>query len=142
VVIINAWGMHHDASRFPNPDIFDPDHYKGYSGLASELATAADYKKRDHYAYGSGRRLCPGIHVGERNLFLAMAKLLWGFSFAPGKEDGKTVMPDTDPVTGYCEGFLVCANDFLCDIKPRSEARRATIMREFEAESQVFAKYD
>src|ERR1700733_6302398 len=30
---------------------------------------------------GAGRRLCPGIHLAERNLFIAMAKLLWAFSF-------------------------------------------------------------
>ena len=73
-----------------------------------------------------------------------MAKLLWAFSFKPGKNEAKkTVEPDTDPITGYSEGFLVCANDFLCDIKPRSEARRTTIMREFaEAETNVFGKYE
>jgi hypothetical protein len=135
--------MHHDATRFPTPDVFDPAHYAGVTALAPELASAADYKKRDHYAYGAGRRLCPGIHVGERNLFLGIAKLLWGFEFAPGtNEVGEVVLPDTDAVTGYCEGFLVCANDFKCDIKPRSEARRETILREFEAEKEVFAKYD
>ena len=68
--------MHHDEVRFPNPDTFDPDNYKGVTALAPELATAADYERRDHYGYGSGRRLCPGIHLAERNLFLGVAKLL------------------------------------------------------------------
>lgn len=134
--------MHHDSTRFPNPDVFDPAHYEGVTALASELASASDYNKRDHYGYGAGRRLCPGIHLGERNLFLGIAKLLWGFDFAAGtNEEGEVLQPDTDPVTGYCEGFLVCANDFKCDIKPRSEARRETILREFEAEKEVFARY-
>ncbi|OBT81397.1 hypothetical protein VE02_09805 [Pseudogymnoascus sp. 03VT05] len=141
IIIINAWGMHHDATRFPNPDVFDPAHYEGVTALASELASAADYNKRDHYGYGAGRRLCPGIHIAERNLFLGIAKLLWGFDFAPGaNEEGKVLQPDTDPVTGYCEGFLVCAKDFKCGIKPRSEARRETILREFGAEKEVFAR--
>ncbi len=40
VIFINAWGMHHDEKYFPNPDVFDPDHYKGVTALASELAQA------------------------------------------------------------------------------------------------------
>ncbi|KAK4989771.1 hypothetical protein LTR66_006973 [Elasticomyces elasticus] len=138
-VIINAWGLHHDPDRFTDPEVFDPDHYAGVTALAPELATSADYSKRDHYGYGSGRRLCPGIHLAERNLFLAMAKLLWAFEFKDKK--GKEV--DVDPVTGYSEGFLVCAEDFECEISVRGEKRRETILREFEeAERDVFARFD
>ncbi|KAE8154438.1 cytochrome P450 [Aspergillus avenaceus] len=143
-VIINIWGLHHDEKHFPNPDTFDPDHFKGQTALAPELAAAADYENRDHYGYGAGRRLCPGIHLAERNLFLAIAKLIWAFSIKPSlKEDGQPVEYDFSPATGYSEGFLVCAKDFPCEIKVRSEARRATIMKEFEmAERDVFSRFD
>ncbi|PNY24206.1 Fumitremorgin C synthase [Tolypocladium capitatum] len=90
IVIINAWGMHHDEKRFPNPDTFDPDHYKGQTTLAPELAAAADYESRDHYGYGSGRRICPGIHLAERNLFLGIAKLIWAFSIEPAVDEQET----------------------------------------------------
>jgi cytochrome P450 family 619 len=143
-VIINGWGMHHDEKRFPNPDTFDPDHYKGQTTLAPELAAAADYESRDHYGYGSGRRICPGIHLAERNLFLGIAKLIWAFSIEPAlDEKGQPVDYDFSPETGYSEGFLVCVKDFPCVIKPRSEARRATIMKEFEvAQRDVFSRFD
>lgn len=140
IVIINGWGLHHDPVRFPNPDIFDPDHYAGCTTLAPELASSPDYTKRDHYGYGSGRRICPGIHLAERNLFLAIAKLCWGFDIAPKHGAGE---PDFNPSTGYSEGFLVCARPFECEITPRSEGRRATIMREFEvAQREVLERYD
>ncbi|KND93031.1 Fumitremorgin C synthase, partial [Tolypocladium ophioglossoides CBS 100239] len=142
VVIINAWGMHHDEKRFPNPDTFDPDHYKGQTTLAPELAAAADYERRDHYGYGSGRRICPGIHLAERNLFLGIAKLIWAFSIEPGVDvQGQSVEPNLSPETGYSEGFLVCAKDFPCRITPRSEARRATIMKEFEEARNIFSRF-
>ncbi|KAE8371336.1 cytochrome P450 [Aspergillus bertholletiae] len=143
-VIINSWGMHHDEKRFPNPDTFDPDHYKGQTALAPELAAAADYENRDHYGYGSGRRICPGIHLAERNLFLAIAKLIWAFSIEPSLNDGgQPIEYDFRPETGYSEGFLVCVKDFPCVIKPRSEARRATIMKELEvAQRDVFSRFD
>ena len=63
------------------------------------------------------------MHIAERNLFLAMAKLLWAYNIKPGK-----TKPDTDPVTGYCEGFLVCANDFDAEFEVRSEGRKETIL--------------
>ncbi|KAL1881025.1 hypothetical protein Plec18167_003566 [Paecilomyces lecythidis] len=143
-VILNSWGLHHDKKRFPNPDVFDPDHFKGQMALASELSTSADYESRDHYGYGAGRRLCPGIHLAERNLFLGISKLIWAFSIEPGLDgQGKPIEPDFNPATGYSEGFLVCAKDFPCRIKPRSEARRATITKEYEeAQRSVFSKYE
>lgn len=112
--------------------------------LAPELAAAADYQSRDHYGYGSGRRICPGIHLAERNLFLGIAKLIWAFSIEPARDEkGQPVEYDFSPETGYSEGFLVCARDFPCVIKPRSEARVATIMKEFEvAQKDVFSRYD
>jgi cytochrome P450 family 619 len=137
VIIVNAWGMHYDEQRFKDPEKFDPDHFKGTTNLATELSNG-DWSKRDHYGYGTGRRFCPGAHVAERNLFLAMSKILWAFNIKPGKQ-----AVDTDPVTGYCEGFLVCANDYDAEYELRSEKRKETILREFdEASRNVFGKYE
>ncbi|KAK1758584.1 cytochrome P450 [Echria macrotheca] len=142
-IFINAYAMHHDERRFPNHDVFDPDHYKGFTALASELANG-DYANRDHYGYGSGRRLCPGIHLAERNLFVAIAKLVWAFNIGPGKDAaGRDIEPDVSNETGYSSGFLVCAEDFPCTITLRSEERRATILRESDAaRAQVFSRYE
>lgn len=135
-IIVNAWGLHYEETRFKNPEVFDPDHFEGVTTLAPELANGP-WEKRDHYTYGTGRRFCPGVHVAERNMFLAMAKMLWGFDIKPGK-----TKPDTDPTTGYSEGFLVCANDFDADWQVRGEERKATILREYEeADREVFGKY-
>lgn len=143
-VIVNAWGLHHDKTRFENPDVFDPDHYKGTTALAPELSAAADYEKRDHYGYGTSRRICPGIHVGERNLWLGIAKIIWAFNIEPGlDENGSPVEPDFNPLTGYSEGFLVCANDYECRITPRSAARQDTIMKEYKkAQVEVFSQFE
>jgi cytochrome P450 len=141
-VIINAWGMQHDVKKYKNPEEFDPDHFAGYTKLAPELANGA-WEDRDHYGYGAGRRLCPGIHLAERNLFLAMAKLLWAFHMLPALDEaGKEVKVDTDPRTGYCEGFLVCAYDFPARFRVRGQKRRESVLREFGEAEKVFAKYE
>ena len=77
-------------------------------------------------------------------MFLAIAKLVWGFSIEPGvDEKGNPIEPDFDPRTGYSEGFLVCAKDYPCVVKPRSAARRETIMKEYEtAQVEVFSQFE
>ncbi|KAK4465763.1 cytochrome P450 [Cladorrhinum samala] len=142
-IFINAFGIQHDEKRFPNPDTFDPDHFKGCTTLASELANG-DYSKRDHYGYGSGRRLCPGIHLAERIMFLGIAKLVWAFDIGPGTDkDGKVIEPDVSIDKAYSAGFLVCAEDFPCTFTLRGEERRATILRECDkARVEVFSSYE
>lgn len=63
-----------------------------------------------------------------------------GFSVDPGvNEKGEGIEPSFDFSTNYRKGSLVCAKDIPCIIKPRSEARHATIMREYEnTESTYF----
>ena len=143
-IFLNVWGLHHDPKRFPNPEVFDPDHYLGRTLLASEYAASADSEKRDHYGYGAGRRICPGIHLAERNLFLAMSKLLWAFSFAEKRDvQGRVIPLDVDATTGYSTGMHCCPKPFECEIKPRSEARQETILREYAlAKENTFSKYE
>jgi cytochrome P450 len=141
-IFLNVHGLNHDSLRFPDPDVFDPDHFASSTGLSSTLATAADPNDRDHYSYGAGRRICPGMHLAERNMFIGMAKLLWAFDIRPAKDEkGKEVALDVSCETGYGAGFLVCANDFLCEIVPRSKRRRETVMREFGEVEEMFGMY-
>ncbi|OAQ70667.2 cytochrome P450 [Pochonia chlamydosporia 170] len=141
-IFVNAFGMQHDSQRFPDPDTFNPDRYAGVTQLASELANG-DWEKRDHYGYGSGRRLCPGIHLAERSLFLAFAKILWALNIGPGVDSANEVIkPDVSNETAYSSGFLVCAEKYPCRITPRSQTRKETIVREFDkATREVFVEF-
>lgn len=142
-VIINVWGLHHDESQFPDPEQFIPERYIDRPLLAPEYAASADYESRDHYGYGAGRRICPGIHLAERNLFLGISKLLWAFDFLPMVDEaGKEIPIDVEPSTAYSEGFLHCPKPFGCRIQPRSQTRRETILKEFEeVDSTIFSRY-
>lgn len=143
-VMMNVWGLHHDSSLHDSPAHFNPLRYKDHTSLAPVYASSSDYENRDHYGYGAGRRICPGIHLAERGLFLAVAKILWAFDISPKLDlTGCPHAIDSDPVTGYTDGFLRCAKPFDVTIKPRSEERRRRIMVEFEdAERDVFSQYD
>ncbi|KAH8102034.1 cytochrome P450 [Cristinia sonorae] len=80
VMVLNLYTMHHDEQRYPDPWKFNPDRYLGDNLSCAESAKLPDATERDHFSFGAGRRICPGVHVAERELFLAMASLLWNFN--------------------------------------------------------------
>lgn len=141
-MIINAWGMHMDEKTISDPSAFIPERFAAHAALAPEYA-AGDWEKRDHYGYGAGRRICPGIHLAERNMFLSIAKMLWAFRFEEEVGfDGRSLKNDADPVSGYHQGFLYCAKPYGCKPVVRSERIRETVEREFaEAQEKVFAAF-
>lgn len=143
IVIINTWGLHMDEQTWKDPEKFNPDRYEGHPLLAPEYVAGGDWEKRDHYGYGAGRRICPGMYLAERNMLLSIAKLIWAFKFeAPNGSDGQPVAIDSDPVTGYQNGFLYCPKPYRCNPVPRSDKIKETILREFqEAETNVFSKF-
>ncbi|RYP10658.1 hypothetical protein DL765_008040 [Monosporascus sp. GIB2] len=142
-VILNIWGIHHDAIRYANPEKFNPRRFEGQTQLAAFYANSGDHEKRDHFGYGAGRRICPGIHLAERALFLATAKILWGFKIQLKLDAAGMPVPiNVAPETGYRDGFLNQCLPFEVDIEVRSEKRRETILAEAaKAEVDVFSAY-
>lgn len=136
IVVINTWGIHMDPFQPDDPAAFIPERFAKHPQLAPDYVPGT-WERRDHYGYGVGRRICPGIHLAERNMFLAIAKLLWAFDFQPGEGP-----MDSDPVNGYHNGFLYCAKDYPCRPVVRNEVIRATIEREFGiATVDVFSRF-
>lgn len=130
-VLHNVWAIHMDPKRHPEPRRFNPDRYLGDEQSLGDAAANPDVSKRDVFTFGAGRRICPGIHVAERSLFLGMARILWAFDIMP-KTDAKTgekILPDPDRLT---QGFVCMPEPFEADIRPRSKEKAAVVTREWE----------
>ena len=134
-VILNIWTISRDPSRYKNPRVYDPLRFLGDNTTAAESAMSPDVTKRDHFTFGTGRRICPGMHVADRTLFLSVSSLLWGFNISKAKRkstgaDGKEVWeeetPDQDVVA---EGLVAKPLPFRAEITPRSE-KHAQAIRE------------
>lgn len=79
IVFPNGTALSNDVERYPNPEAFEPDRFKGDGLTAAVSALHKDHLQRDHFHYGFGRRMCPGVHVAEASLFIVISRLLWGF---------------------------------------------------------------
>ncbi|KAJ3884994.1 cytochrome P450 [Lentinula edodes] len=80
-VVLNCYTLHHSSERYEDPWSFNPDRYVEDELSCAESAKLPNVMNRDHWTFGAGRRICPGIHVAERELWLAISHLLWSFNF-------------------------------------------------------------
>jgi hypothetical protein len=130
-VMNNAWAINMDPTRAPEPRKFNPDRHVDDHLSLYDSASQSDGTKRDQYTFGAGRRICPGMHVAERSLFLGIARILWAFDILPkmGK-DGKPVLPDQEKLT---QGFVCMPEMFAASIVPRSAERADIVRREWKA---------
>ncbi|KAJ4348840.1 uncharacterized protein N0V89_010218 [Didymosphaeria variabile] len=121
--------LHNNEAHFPNPRTFNPSRYAADFQSSSEAAHNADFSKRDQYTFGAGRRLCQGMHIAERSLFLAMSRLLWAFDFSMKKDEfGNDIVPDADALT---DGVLVRPEAFPAVVTPRSEKKAEAVRAEW-----------
>ncbi|KAK2798791.1 hypothetical protein FQN51_007467 [Onygenales sp. PD_10] len=126
-IVSNIWGIHMDENIYPNPRTFDPTRYEHDFQTAFEATCNPDVSKRDHFGFGAGRRICPGMHVAERSLYIGISRLLWGFNIEKAlDENGNEIVPDSNKIK---DGLLAMPEPFPAKITPRSE-RHAQIIRE------------
>jgi hypothetical protein len=147
MVILNIWGLNHTpasasiSSPTSNKESplseFDPDRFATRTQLSPFYAASSDFAARDHYTYGAGRRICPGMHLAERTLCIAIAKLLWAFEF--NEKPGKPV--DVDPRTGYTEGIVRAPIPFECEVLVR-KGREEVVEREFKGAESVLGRFE
>jgi len=140
-VFLGVWAMHHDDKLYPKPEEFNPDRYLNHPKLAHDYAVGADYKNRDHYGYGGGRRICPGMHLAERNMWRITAKLLWAFDISEPVDPvtGKVIPLDVD---AYNSAVLLCPLPFKVKVVPRSKEHLACVERELEAAQKFMSQWD
>ena len=86
---------------------------------------------RDHLTYGGGRRICGGIHVAERSLFLVLSRLLWGFDIGLAKDANGNDIPVDFTLKGVMPGATSVARPYKCSIKVRSGRHEEVLRREW-----------
>lgn len=84
---------------------------------SAQSAMNPNISKRDHFVFGAGRRICQGMHIADRNLFLVIARLLWAFDVKRSlNQDGEEIVPDMNDLD---EGLFTQPRPFPAVITPR-----------------------
>jgi cytochrome P450 len=87
----------HDETTYPDPETFKPSRFLNADGkLNKEVPDPAEF------AFGSGRRICPGRYFALDTLFLTVASLLMTFKIEkPVDELGNVVEPRVEFTPGF-----------------------------------------
>ncbi|KIJ44994.1 hypothetical protein M422DRAFT_30174 [Sphaerobolus stellatus SS14] len=115
IVLSNIWKISQEEEHYKEPEKFKPERFLGD---ASELDPHT-------YAFGFGRRRCPGIELAVSSVYIAVVMSLAVFEILPAKDSqtGERVMP----VHEYASGTVSHPKDFVCDIVPHSSEAEALI---------------
>lgn len=77
--------LHRDPAKYDDVDSFRPERFLGDDLDALTSARQKDYRKRDHFNYGFGRRMCPGMSLSS--ILFRMTRLIF---FKKAYESQKT----------------------------------------------------
>ncbi|KAK4118997.1 cytochrome P450 [Parathielavia appendiculata] len=129
-VIAPLWSIHLNESDFPDPHQFQPERFLDHREYPGTLG---------HSAFGWGRRICPGLHLGSASVAINIARILWAFEVKPALND-KGEKIDVD-IFAFSDGFNSSPLPFECSIKPRSEGHARVIQREFQEAQALLQHY-
>ncbi|KAG9122080.1 hypothetical protein FRC07_001688 [Ceratobasidium sp. 392] len=137
LVLCNPYAVHSNPLRFSDPEKFNPERFLDHTLSMAESVIQGDPHKRDHFGFGAGRRVCPGIQTAEQDIFIALSRLLWAFEFAvpPGVEVG------VDPFDAFVGELVRTPAEFPLIITPRSGRRTQTIEQEMAVAKETFSQY-
>ncbi|KAF7760180.1 hypothetical protein Agabi119p4_10856 [Agaricus bisporus var. burnettii] len=109
----NIWAIMRDERLYPNADKFQPERFM-------EVVDEETAKRRDpnNYAFGFGRRRCPGANLVDSSAWLLITSVIATMNITkPVDKTGKVIEPEF-----VFENFIFrTPNKFKCDIRPRSE---------------------
>ncbi|KAK1223032.1 hypothetical protein PQX77_014109 [Marasmius sp. AFHP31] len=100
-IVPNVWVVLHDETLYgPRTQDFDPDRFLKQE-LGKEIPPSPEI-----WAFGFGRRICPGRYLAVNNLYLAMSYILASFTIKKPIDDaGVEITPEVD----YMDGIISLA---------------------------------
>ncbi|CEN60363.1 hypothetical protein ASPCAL02804 [Aspergillus calidoustus] len=121
-VMANTYAVHHDPNSYQEPHRFLPERFlrDGHPFRAKEMASLSN-----HFAFGVGRRACPGQQVANASLYIVLSRILWGFDISAASTGPPRLETVPSPL-------VVALAPFECSVTPRSEKVRQFIRKQSE----------
>ncbi|KIY64808.1 cytochrome P450 [Cylindrobasidium torrendii FP15055 ss-10] len=97
-VIPNTWAIMRDASLYPEPHKFDPERFMEAGSAMPDPRT---------FAFGYGRRTCPGIQFAKTFLLLMMSTILSNYDIGLPVDSAPPEIDFTAGITSHVKPFKV-----------------------------------
>ncbi|KAI5479627.1 cytochrome P450, family 2, subfamily U [Pseudohyphozyma bogoriensis] len=112
-IIPNHWAIHLDPEVYPDPHSFKPERF-----VKDGKLIGTPYAAQGHHGFGFGRRICPGMHIANRSLYIVFTRLMWAADLchAVDPATGNVIPVNVD---SYSEGFSSHPVGLKLDIKSR-----------------------
>ncbi|KAJ7229361.1 cytochrome P450, partial [Mycena rebaudengoi] len=111
IVLGNSWAISHDEALYPDSYAFKPERFL----LDSE--PNIDVQAPD-FAFGYGRRVCPGRHIAMSSMWITIASILSTFDITKAVGDDGNMI---EPTYEFDTGIASLPSPFKCSITPRSK---------------------
>ncbi|GJE93425.1 cytochrome P450 [Phanerochaete sordida] len=116
--IANVWAILHDERVYRDAGKFVPERFSE-EGAPDSM----------EFAFGFGRRVCPGKLVAQAHLFVSIAATLATFNIAKGRDANGNIV---EPVVEDSTHGINFPEPFEISLEPRSEAAAGLIRRSAE----------
>ncbi|KAI0753319.1 CyP450 monooxygenase [Daedaleopsis nitida] len=117
-VIANQWAMSRQESVYPDAERFNPERFMKDGKFNTQI------RDPDTFAFGFGRRICPGRHFAQASMFIIIASVLHTLTIdCATDEHGQPIVPEVK----MTDGVLSYPTAYRCNIKPRSPQHEALI---------------
>jgi Cytochrome P450 len=122
VIIPNQWAILREQELYPDPESFQPERWleSGYPTYQEPRTIYPNLKR--FAAFGYGRRVCPGLEVSEKSLFLQVSSLLyWACNIRRAKDaNGEEI---EFPWYDYTGVAISTPRKFRFHVEERAEGR-------------------
>ncbi|KAH7109741.1 cytochrome P450, partial [Dactylonectria estremocensis] len=131
VIHANQYAMVREEALYPDSEAFNPGRWLNpkYPTYQEPLSQFPNLKR--YLTFGFGRRICPGLELAERALFIQVSHIAWACSIQLKKDEYGSTIPA--PWYDYAAGVNTRPNAFSFDMKPRSEDRLRIMQRTVES---------
>ncbi|KAH9231654.1 hypothetical protein K456DRAFT_1773217 [Colletotrichum gloeosporioides 23] len=116
VILPNIWYFTHDPKLYHSPMEFKPERFMSTEGNTPEMDP-------NRFAFGFGRRICPGRVLADNALFITIVQALSALEISKAVIDGQVV----EPKISLLGGIVSHPEPFETSVKPRSAHHEALI---------------
>ncbi|KZT02583.1 cytochrome P450 [Laetiporus sulphureus 93-53] len=111
MIVPNIWAMTRNSQLYSDPETFRPERF---DELDSSTVDLHDPRK---LVFGFGRRICPGRHLADSTIWLAMTTILACFDISKALDE-KGI--EITPAASFTATAVRHTKPFKCNISPRS----------------------